>query len=367
MAKKRAGGLHDAIKAKDHARLSALLEAGADPNAHGPGELPPLWLAATFGEVRCVRTLVQAGAALQDGMLAAAVDSGKKEVVRALLEAGADPAGGAWEPPPLLSAVRRRKLDVIALLLEAGAPVDLVSRGETALSTAARIGAADVVRELLAAGADPTLETCDGTPAEVAARAGKQAVVRLLLAAGASAAEAQAGKRRAAAEAAFRAIREADQAARARSADPRRADSLVDAAGERDVRLVRDLLARGAKLDAKGRGGYTALMMAIGADGAEEVVDAVEEVVDTLLEAGADPRATGEGGLTALHLAAAGGLLDVVDRLLRAGADPGAKDDGGKTPAEYVPRRRRGAREVLERLAAAASEGEHPRRRKGRR
>ena len=66
------------------------------------------------------------------------------------------------------------------------------------------------------------------------------------------------------------------------------------------------------------------------------------EMVDWLLDRGADPNATGwlgghAKGVTALHLAAADNLGEVIERLQKAGADPSVQDDlYHSTPAGWA-------------------------------
>ena len=78
------------------------------------------------------------------------------------------------------------------------------------------------------------------------------------------------------------------------------------------------------------------------------------EMVDWLLEQGADPNGTGwlgghAKGVTAFHLAAADGLVEIVERLQGAGADPRATDDlYGGTPSSWA--RFHGQPELAERL-----------------
>lgn len=69
------------------------------------------------------------------------------------------------------------------------------------------------------------------------------------------------------------------------------------------------------------------------------------EVVDLLLEAGADVNVRQSGGFTPLMGAAAAGAEDLVRRLLETGADSGATSDDGKTAADLA--RQNGHDEVL--------------------
>jgi ankyrin repeat protein len=61
-----------------------------------------------------------------------------------------------------------------------------------------------------------------------------------------------------------------------------------------------------------------------------------DDVVELLLEAGADVRAVQRHGYTPIHGAAQNGATVTVDRLLAAGADPAARTDDGRTPANLA-------------------------------
>jgi ankyrin repeat protein len=60
------------------------------------------------------------------------------------------------------------------------------------------------------------------------------------------------------------------------------------------------------------------------------------EIVERLLQAGADVNASHQGGHTPLHAAAGAGRLDMVRALLAHGADPTAKTEEGKTAFELA-------------------------------
>jgi ankyrin repeat protein len=89
------------------------------------------------------------------GRLNSASNNGHVDVVKLLLEKGADMAvanQGGWTP--LNSASNNGHVDVVKLLLEAGADVAVASNdGWTPLNSASDSGHVDVVKLLLEAGA----------------------------------------------------------------------------------------------------------------------------------------------------------------------------------------------------------------------
>ena len=99
-------------------------------------------------------------------LILAIVDE-KPEMVRILVEHGADPnqpsRAGEF---PLTLAIRAKQRDVLRMLLRAGAVTDrLLANGSTPLLEAARLGQAGAVRDLVSAGADPAIVLTDGTSA----------------------------------------------------------------------------------------------------------------------------------------------------------------------------------------------------------
>lgn len=172
----------------------ALLDAKADVNG-GKG-MPPLALAAKYGQPDMIRLLVKRGADLNETRYPLLHWAGKPEAAKALLAAGAkvdarDAKGatalhltsGAWTPSaetvkilieakadvrardekgstPLHEAIKQRKLDIVTVLLAAGAEVEAKDqRGNTPLSLAEEAGP-DFVALLKTAGAKE-----DGRPA----------------------------------------------------------------------------------------------------------------------------------------------------------------------------------------------------------
>jgi ankyrin repeat protein len=98
--------------------------------------------------------------------------------------------------------------------------------------------------------------------------------------------------------------------------------------GRRNEEVLKELLNRGAEVNALDHYGRTALHQAVTRGQKTTVVE--------LLRSGADITAQDYGGRTPLHLAVASGRLDVVIMLLEKGADINARDNEGKTPLQLA-------------------------------
>ena len=94
------------------------------------------------------------------------------------------------------------------------------------------------------------------------------------------------------------------------------------------VDLARDLIQRGADLEAKDERGYSPLILA--------AFKGRTAVLRILLEGGADAKAQDKHGNSALMFAAQGGDLEAVKLLLAAGADIGARGQNGYTALQIA-------------------------------
>ncbi|CAK9040607.1 unnamed protein product [Durusdinium trenchii] len=177
--------------------VEQLLQKPLDPNRRGTGHPPvlPMSSAAAQGYLEVVRLLLEAGAdknaANQDGATALikAAANGHLEVVRVLLEAGADKIAAKQDgAAALMIAAQNGHLEAVRALLEAGADkIAAKQDGAAALMIAAQNGHLEVVRALLEAGADKNAAMQNGATALImAADNGHLEVVRVLLDAGAS-------------------------------------------------------------------------------------------------------------------------------------------------------------------------------------
>jgi ankyrin repeat protein len=201
-------------------------------------------------------------------------------------------------------------------LLRAGADVNAANDlGATPLWLASLNGSAPMVRRLLEAGANPNLALMSGeTPVMVASRAGAADVVQLLLAKG----------------------------AHVNARGTRGQTALMWAVAQRHPDVVKVLVAHGADIHAKSdewgqvmavpphghaeynrwvpHGGETALLFAARTSDLESA--------RLLLSAGANVQDADAWGVSAMVLAAHAGHREVVELLLEKGADPNASAAG---------------------------------------
>lgn len=188
-------------------------------------------------------------------------------------------------------------VEVARLLLDKGANVNPSTRYKTPLMHAASEGNDEIIKFLLSRGAQVNVQTDEGTALMMAVNGGHAETLKLLLAAGAN----------------VKAVhRTGDQA-------------LIMAARQRSYRnptlepnseIVQLLLDHGADPNARGDWGRTALMHAN--TGAK---------VKLLVAARADVEAKDDDGQTALMKAAADGNAGVASALIENGANPNAFDN----------------------------------------
>ena len=116
----------------------------------GARDASALCLASTNGQTECVRLLLASGSDVHtddDAALRNACSNGHTECVRLLLDAGANIH--AWKDSPLCNAVSRNHVECVRLLLSA-----VPTNDGSAIRSASRHGNIEIVRILLEAGAD---------------------------------------------------------------------------------------------------------------------------------------------------------------------------------------------------------------------
>lgn len=276
--------------------------------------MTPLHRAAMVGDLKAVRSLIAAGAPVNDR-----VEDGTSESASVLHGDTALhlAAAGGYTP-------------VVGILLDAGADVDAVNGiGQTALHNAAWEGHTDTVALLLKRGAQADIQSQDGAPLFCAAIAGHADIANLLLAAGAE--------------------------PNAQGGDGER--PLHGAAEGGNVEVIQSLLKRGADPNAtssrgtplsiaarQGHAGACRVLLRAGARRPPDLVEsAVEggdvETVKACLPPGGriEQRVDPVTGNTLLHVAAERAHPDMCEFLLKgdkhvARHDPNASDEGGRTP-----------------------------------
>lgn len=286
----KAARIMEALRAGDKKSARRLL--AEDPqlvNLRGPGGSTPLMYAALYGD---------------------------SDSVRVLLERGADPNirnhDGA---SALMWAVR--DANKTRLLLARGAEVDAHSHdGRTPLIIAAgRHGSSAVVRLLLDHGAKPAGKAADGTTAlQQAAQAGDYDVMRLLVDRGANTKE----------------VGPFALISALVSGCSKCSDMLIQSSNKQglsvalsfigpfgEVATVKKLLEKGADPNGFGFEGATAFARAAHSDIASM------EVIQSLIASGADLNAKSRGGATALDFAKLRGETPVAALLVKSGAQAG--------------------------------------------
>lgn len=316
---------------KHYDLVGDLVAVGGDvsmPNADG---VTPLIMASSEGDWEGVHLLIQLGADLnsQDNKGATALchaiwgpnEVAGTDIAKILLESGADCSIAARDGRnPIISAVLNGNCDLVRVLLDAGANISDTHAGMTPLLFAVREGHAEIVRELLKAGANITAMVRGFSALMIAIKEGDEEVVRNLCEAKANLGPIMRGPMKgttplwmAAAHGHVGAVREllkagADTTERYDGCTP-----LLVAASGGHTDIVRCLCEAKANTDAMTLLGRTPLMVA--------ALDGHAGVTLELLKAGADVEVTGKDGETALHLAAFEGSFEVVRSLVTYGAD----------------------------------------------
>lgn len=335
-----------AALARHEETVEVLLRAGAAVNPQD-GSMPSLFAAAELGQVGMIRSLLHWGAdanTVAEGATALERALGSMirsaEGVSLLLDAGADvnATGHPGNCTPLMLAAGGSDAEIVKLLLGAGADARATDQtGRTALMNAAADGNEEIVKLLLDAGADVNatvirasefmghveIDRVGRTALRDAVSAGSARIVELLLDAGADANVVDQMGRSALMEAA---AREMDQDTV--TYDEMARPTIVKASPRKNAEIVELLLDAGADANAVDQSGRTALMEASAGGDAE--------VVGLLLGAGADANAADQTGCTTLMVASAGGTAKIVELLLDAGADASAIDQEGRTPLMHA-------------------------------
>lgn len=178
-----------AIKQDNSGAIDALLRRGFDPDTLDPKGLPGLYLALRDGSLKAAGALIQwpktnveIRTAQDESPLMMAALKGHVDLVKKLIERGADVNKTGWAP--LHYAATSGQLAIMELLLDESAYIDAESpNGTTPLMMAAQYGTPSAVKLLLDAGADPTLRNQLGLSAiDFANRANRKESAELIAA-----------------------------------------------------------------------------------------------------------------------------------------------------------------------------------------
>ena len=334
--------LAKAIKTKDHGDIEDLLLRGAEPDARVPEP-----------DAICLGT---------DTLFLRAAGTGDLEIVRLLLEVGANPnvADRDGRSPLFYGAGASEEL--VRELLRHGANPDAVDeRGDCVLHKLAEAGAAGALERLIKRGADPNLRNGSRrTALHVAANAGRAACVTTLLAHGADAtlldhlgrtpvAIALREGRRGTGE-----VLEALRSAGVEFNPKSKAFSgrLARAAGEDDRALVDTLLDMGVAPNASSamvnalcskRGAAIVPLLKAGAEVEEQPLlqfirkrESLDLLCELLEGDFLSIEAVERSGLAPLHIAAQRNHLPLAKQLISKGANVNVEDDHKITPLAYA-------------------------------
>jgi len=185
--------LADAAKKDDRKAVRALVEQHSDVNAPQIDGTTALHWAADRDDLETAQLLLKAGANANAAnrygvtVLSLACTNGNGAMVELLLKAGADPnAAIPGGETPLMTASRTGKVEAVRALLAKGVNIEAKeARGQTAIVWAAAEGNVEAAEELIKAGANFKVRLTSGfTPYLIAVREGQLRMVRALLKAG---------------------------------------------------------------------------------------------------------------------------------------------------------------------------------------
>jgi ankyrin repeat protein len=232
-----------------------------------------------------------------DTRLIDAIRQGDRDAARRLIEQRADVNGTSPDGTTALHwAAEQGDVDSAALLLRSGASANAANRyGVTPLSVAAVAGNVKMIELLLEAGADANTTLPEGeTVLMTAARTGVVDSLAALL----------------------------DRGANVNAIEGwHEQTALMWAAGQGHTAAAKELVRRGAALEARSKGGMTALLFAVRGGRID--------TVRALLAAGANVDDRTQDGTSALALAIVNAHYELAGVLLEGGANPNASDPRG--------------------------------------
>ncbi|CZR48711.1 uncharacterized protein FPRO_03968 [Fusarium proliferatum ET1] len=281
---------------------------------------------------------------------------GSKDIVELLVDNGADINARCLDGQvPLHISVENGSNEITELLISRGAHVSVVDdERQTPLNLASMSGNTEVAQQLIDSGADISHETADGfTPLSMASSRGHVELAKLLIHRGADVNQVLANDCRPLLLAVWNNQSELaglliDEGAELDGIqlDGRMFSLLSVAAGNGHLNTVKALISKGCSpteaqplLLAASYGGYREFSSDFDAKEATESPDfprsTYRQILELLLQSGADVNACDEDGDSPLHMASLIGSTDMVENLIKNGADVDIKSASGVMPLHY--------------------------------
>jgi ankyrin repeat protein len=315
--------------------LFRALVAAENQRQRQKSDSPLLISAVMAGRTDVVRALIQAGADVHAKVkmfltfdaLGTAVSKGYTEIVKLLLEAGADPNWNNQNPGlcPIREACQKGQTDIVRLLIDAGAAVKF-DTGFRLLVDAAESSNAEIVQMLIEAGCNVNTRK-DDTPLTAACRRARVNIVQTLIAANANVNKVGMHDM-APLVTVFLAPKMNAALAGHRFAEP---ESDVP---QKITQIVKALAAAGADLNVYDVMGKTALMLAIEQQNfaAAQLLITAGANVNAIMQPNRDSIFVRGATIicdSALHLAAKADDSEAIALLLKAGANPNLLNSEG--------------------------------------
>lgn len=332
--------LHMAARDGYESIVLILLEAGAPVEAVAADQYTPLQLAVMNEHEKVAMLLLQHGA--QDAVytngsstLHVACRLGYTDVVRKLLEAGADINSQAYCLSPLMIASSHGHRGILELLLRAGADVNSRDEeGSTALCKACYNGQVEIARELLNSGAQAHWDDSLYLALHLAAYSGSEATIRLLLQHGV---DINSRNTMASHSLHWACLGDHLNIVKLLLEEDLNIDVEDDlgrtplnwAIGAQSIDCARFLLDRGCRLCLQDNTGWTAWKFT-------EQPEKNSELIDLLAEYGCDLNEKDADGDTALHIAVLEDNFEAVQCLWKQGCSWEIRNKEEGTPLEYA-------------------------------
>ena len=326
--------------------LQATIDHGADMNATDKDNCTALMLACANRHVDAIHILLKAGSDTniakidsQTCLMHAAIGHCSSTVLQAIIDHGVEVnATDKHSRTALILACKRKHVDAIYVLLKAGTDINIADKtGETCLIHAA-IGdcSSEVLQAIIDYGADVNAIDKDSRTALIWACKRKHVdAIHVLLKAGSNTNIADTNGKTclmyAVDAVCSKEVLQAliDHGADVNATDKNNRTALIGACTKRLLDAIHVLLKAGSDTNIADKDGNTCLMDAV-------VGDCSCEVLQTIIDHGADVNAANKASHTAITIAYSMRHVDAIHRLLKAGSDTNIADMNGKTYLMYA-------------------------------